>query len=80
MREAALAKEMNEAGAEEMAYLYMGKLQFRSALVKSSSQFNRLLHSLMPENALQGRIRTLLPCRPGNLRVVPNRAVQEVTR
>jgi hypothetical protein len=67
MREAALARELYEHGASDLRYLYMGELYFRLqslSITDRRTTLSRLLHPLVPENALQGRIRAIIPPRP----------------
>lgn len=63
MREVALTREIREAGAPEMSYLYMGSyLSVLSSFFYHPS--SRILYSLVSKDAVQGRIFTFLSCRP----------------
>ena len=61
LREAALAREMQEAGIDGAGWLYMGQLPYllppwNDRLNKDAIRSDRLLHPFLPKDALQGGI------------------------
>ena len=68
MREASLAREMHAAGARSVQYLYMGSVPFFLAQISSMlTLLYRLLRPLLPKDALQGRVRAVIPARSGGV-------------
>jgi hypothetical protein len=64
LREAALAKEMQQAGIDGAGWLYMGQLSchvtsWNDRLNKDVIRSDRLLHPFLSKDALQGRILAL---------------------
>ena len=61
LREVSLAKEMHDAGLVEMGFLYMGMSPTQASQISLLIYIIRFLHTFLPEDALQRRIRTVLP-------------------
>lgn len=76
LREAALAREMHEAGVLGIKHLYMGQSERLSHTREPfNGDFDRFLHSLVSEDAIQGRLLAVILARPRRLYVGSSRYV-----